>query len=336
MPEGYNISLFILQIIIIFILFAIMIWLLKLVRAIRYEKRISKYTIDSIKEDSLSFFDRVNIAYFEICHRLSKALKKIRIFDTYSKKYEKYIDGSKQIRDEPMDYISTKILCGILVFLIVLVSDVLQYKPISLIQVIYSLLIGFFLPDLFLISRNQFRKRQIENDLLKSIIIMNNAFKSGRSTMQAIQIVSEELDGPLAGEFKKMYIDLTYGLSLETVFTRFAKRVNIEEVKYITTSLTILNKTGGDIVKVFSSIERSFFNRRKLQQELKSLTASARLIFNILVVLPFVLFLMIFILNPTYFNPLFTTPIGLVILLVIVLLYTTYIFIIRRIMKVEE
>ena len=134
MPEGYNISLFILQIIIIFILFAIMIWLLKLVRAIRYEKRISKYTIDSIKEDSLSFFDRVNIAYFEICHRLSKALKKIRIFDTYSKKYEKYIDGSKQIREEAMDYISTKILCGILVFLIVLVSDVLQYKPISLIQ----------------------------------------------------------------------------------------------------------------------------------------------------------------------------------------------------------
>ena len=63
---------------------------------------------------------------------------------------------------------------------------------------------------------------------------------------------------------KKMYEDLEYGLEIEAVFKRFSLRVDLKEVKYITTSLTILNKTGGNIVDVFSSIEKTVFNNKKL------------------------------------------------------------------------
>jgi len=334
MPEEYDISLFLIQIIIIFLLFGITIWLLQLIRAIRLEKRISKYTVESINSDSLSFFDHIYLIYIKKLKKLSVILKKIKIFDNYSLKYEKYIDGSKIIKEDPIDYISLKFFCSVITLLVVILSDVLQYQSITLFQVAYSLLIGFFIPDLFLISKENYRKKQIENEILKAIIIMNNAFKSGRSTMQAIKIVSEELTGPTKEEFKKMYIDLTFGLDLETVFKRFSKRVNVSEVKYITTSLTILNKTGGNIVKVFSSIERNFFNRRKLEEELRSLTASANAIFKILVAIPIFLFFLIFILNPTYFVPLITTPLGLLLLALILTIYITYIIIIRKIMKV--
>lgn len=335
MPENYNPSLFLIQIIIIFILIGIVIWLLRLKKAINLEKRIGKYTIEAIEDNELSFFEYMYLYYTKTRSWLTLFLHKIKIFDRYSLKYEKYMDKSKRLREEPMDYISMKIMCGFLVFAIVVLSDVMQYQPISMIQVIYSLLIGFFVPDIYLISRNQYRKKQIENDLLKAIIIMNNAFKSGRSTMQAIEIVSHELDGPIKDEFQKMYIDLTYGLSLDTVFKRFSNRVNIPEVKYITTSLIILNRTGGNIVKVFSSIERSFFNRKKLQEELKSLTASAQVIFKILIIMPFILFILIYMLNPNYFVPLVTTTIGWMVAILILLLYVTYIFIVRRIMRIE-
>lgn len=335
MPEGYNTSLFIIQIIIILVLAGIAIWLLRLTKAIQLEKRIARYTVDSIHDDELSFFDYVYLYYEKTKERLSFSLRKIKIFDTYALKYQKYMDRSKREKDDAMDFISTKLLCSILVLMIVILSDVMQYQPISAFQVLYSLLIGFFIPDIYLMARNQYRKKQIENDLLKAIIIMNNAFKSGRSTMQAIEIVAHEVDGPIKDEFQKMYIDLTYGLSLETVFKRFSSRVDLPEVKYIATSLIILNRTGGNIVKVFSSIERSFFNRKKLQEELKSLTASARAIFKILIGMPIVLFLLIYMLNPSYFAPLITTQIGIMVLLFIVILYVSYIFIVKQIMKIE-
>lgn len=335
MNEQYNVSLFLIQIIIIILLFAITVWLLQLTRALRLEKRISKYTIESIHEDRPSFFDQMYEIYVKIIKRLTSFLTKIKLFDTYSLKYEKYIDGSKKVREQPMDYISLKWVSSIATVLVVILSDVLQYKSITLFQFAYSILIGFFIPDLFLISKEKYRKKQIENELLKAIIIMNNAFKSGRSTMQAIKIVSEELDGPIKEEFRKMYIDLTFGLELETVFSRFSKRVNVDEVKYITTSLTILNKTGGNIVKVFSSIERNFFNRRKLEEELHALTASASAIFKILVAIPVFLFFFIALLNKDYFTPLITNPIGIILLLIILLIYVSYIVIMKKVMKIR-
>lgn len=334
--QEFDLVLFLLQLLIIIGLLAIVFYLLRLTRSIRLEKRIAKYSLEPLDEKEESFFDIVYRYLQQGEKKLSKRLYRLRIFDQYSKKYLKYVDGSKQEREDPMDFISLKLFVSLIAFLIVLFSDVLQYQSITFLQVCYSLLLGFFLPDAFLIAKRKLREKQIENDLLRAIIIMNNAFKSGRSTMQAIEIVSCELDGPIQEEFKKMYIDLTYGLSLEVVFKRFQERVHVDEVKYITTSLSILNQTGGNIVKVFSSIERSFFNRRKLREELKSLTASANAIFKILVGIPPLIFMAIFFMNPAYFAPLFQTGIGLVIFFLILALYISYILIIRRVMRMKE
>ena len=78
---------------------------------------------------------------------------------------------------------------------------------------------------------------------------MNNSFKSGRSITQSIDTVAEELEGPMGEEFHIMSLELLYGLEIDVVFERFAKRIDMEEASYLTASLTILNKTGGDIIK---------------------------------------------------------------------------------------
>lgn len=154
--------------------------------------------------------------------------------------------------------------------------------------------------------------------------------------MQAVEIVYKELDGPISEEFKKMYIDLTYGLELDVVFDRLSSRIKLDETKYMASSLVILNKTGGNIVKVFSSIERSFFERKKLNDELKSVTALSSFVFKILVAIPFIIFIMIYILNPSYFAPLVTTIIGKILLIIILLIYVLYIVIVRRLIRIRD
>ena len=153
--------------------------------------------------------------------------------------------------------------------------------------------------------------------------------------MQAIEIVKNELDGAIGDEFKKIHLDLSYGLTIEVVFSRFYERVHLEDVKFITTSLTLLNKTGGNIVKVFKSIEREFFDKKKLNDELKTVTASSTFVYRFLLFIPFAICFLVFILNPEYFNPLFKTHIGILILFLIVLLYILYVLIVKKIMKVN-
>ena len=164
---------------------------------------------------------------------------------------------------------------------------------------------------------------------------MNNAFGSGKNIMQAIQIVKTELDGPIQDEFEKIYLDISYGLTLDIVFKRFYERVKVEDAKYITSSLTLLNKTGGDIVKVFSRLEKSILDKKNLRNELHSLTSSSRFVFRFLTVLPFAFVLIIFILNPSYFTPLFTSSLGIMVLVFMAILYILYIIIIRRVLEVK-
>ena len=217
-----------------------------------------------------------------------------------------------------------------------IITCVFQYVAIKFTGIILSFIIGFFIIDLFVLYEYGKRRKQIKEDLLKSITIMNNSFKSGMSIMQAIEIVKNELDGAIGDEFKKIYLDLSYGLTIEIVFNRFYERVKLEDVKFITTSLTLLNKTGGNIVKVFKSIEKEFFDKKKLDDELKTVTASSIFVYRFLLVIPFIICILIFILNPSYFNPLFKTHLGMLITTLIILLYVMYVLIIKKIMKVND
>lgn len=293
--------------------------------------RFKDFSIEPIKDDRLSLFDRFKIIHFKLRNRISVYLKKLKIFDDYSKKYQKYVNRS--IGEEAMDYISDKFLIGLLLVIFIIIFDLFRGKIFTILQLTTGFLIGFFILDICLNIKMKIRKKKIEADMLKAIIIMNNAFKSNLSIMQAIYTVYHELDGYISEEFRKMYIDLTFGLTFDAAFERFNERVQNDEAKYITISLNVLNKTGGNIVQVFSSVERSAFSRKKLNDELKSLSSSARAIFKILVSIPILLFVLIVIMNPNYFNPLFTNPIGWLVLLVCITLYFSYIFIIRRVMK---
>ncbi len=333
---GNSIIFTIIQFLLIIGLFAVACYLIKIKDALALEKRVTRFSIESITDKPLSFFDRLSNKYNNIINSITRSLSKSKLLTSYSRRYDKYLDKTKVIRDKAMDIVSNKIFVSLVALVITIISDVLRGKSFGVMQIIISLLVGFYIPDIFLLINEKKRRKQIEDDLFKAVLIMSNAFKSGRSIMQAVEIVSKELDGPISEEFKKMYIDLTYGLELDVVFDRLSNRIKLEETKYMASSLVILNKTGGNIVKVFSSIERSFFERKKLNDELKSVTALSNFVFKILVAIPFIIFIMIYILNPGYFVPLVTTIIGKILLIIILLIYVLYIVIVRKLIKIKD
>jgi tight adherence protein B len=316
----------------VFVIFII--WFLREIKISKLNKRINRYSIETTYNRH-SLFDIITNFFVNIRNKISKILSKSVYLKKYSIKYEKYID-KKTSKLKPMDYVSTKFILGIVSIFILIVSVVINNESITFMKVFIAFTLGFFALDIILLSKNKIILHQMKNDLLKAITIMNNSFKSGRSIVQTIKIVSDEIDGPLKDEFKKMYEDLSYGLEIEAVFERFNSRVNLKEVKYITTSLTILNKTGGNIVDVFASIEKTVFNNKKLEDELHNLSAASKTLYRILVFIPIIFTLVIYILDSTYFVPLFTNPLGIVIVIVIVLLYILYIIIVKKIIRIKE
>lgn len=333
--SGNVVELLFVQILIAIVLILCIFYIIKVRLDIKLEDKFDKYTVKKRVDNQQSIFDRLFSFFRNMIFKLSLYLKKSKVASDYGKTYEKYITYERIDKINGIDFVSIKIIAGLLLVLIYLVTEAVQNDKFSLAGILLSYLIGFFIVDLFLFIEYKRRRKEVSEDLLKAIIIMNNSFKSGMSIIQAIEIVKNELDGAIGDEFKKIYMDLSYGLTIEEAFTRFYERVRLEDVKFITSSLTLLNKTGGNIVKVFKSIEREFFDKKKLTDELKTVTASSVFIYRFLLSVPFVLGIFIYFLNPSYFSPLFTNPFGFLLFVFILIIYITYAFVIKRIMKVD-
>ncbi len=320
---------------IIIVLLFIILFLCRYIRSIKLEKRFSKFTINSSKNSSISLFDYLYNKYNILVDKLSKSLSKSNFLINRSKRYEKYNIAFNLNDENNMKFMSRKIFIGFIFILVLLCVNLINSKILSIYGVIFSFVLGFYVLDIIYIIKYSKYRKQIENDMLDAITIMNNGFKAGMSIIQTIDLVTKELSGPISREFEKISLELSYGLDIEVVFKRFSERINSSEAVYLASSLSILNTTGGNIIKVFNSIEKTMYNRRKLQQELKSLTSSSRFIMYVLIFVPplFVIFLSI--MNKGYFDPLFNNPLGITLLVIILIIYITYIFVVKSLMKVR-
>ena len=323
------------QIIIILVLFLLLVFLLFLNKIAKLEKRFSKYTIMPLKDQTKSLLDRFVGLIRNLSYRISNRIDSFDIFRRVSKRYQKYVDAFSNGVYSSMDFVSMKIITSFAFLIVSIVIETLRFNILSIYELVIPVLLGYYLLDIIFAYRYYKYRKKIEKDLLQAIIIMNNCFKSGRSITQAISIVASQLTGAIADEFKKMSLELSFGLEIEVVFDRFAKRIKLDEAAYLTSSLSVLNKTGGNIIKVFTSIEKTLFNRQKLNLELKSLTGSSKIIMYSLTMMPILFILIINFINKDYFAPLFTSPIGFIIMGVMVILYVTYIIVVRKIMKVR-
>ena len=294
----------IIEIVIVIILFIIITLLVKLVISKKKVKRVSFYAMEPIHDNSVPLTDRLIKVYFSLLSKCRKYIKRVDYFNRKARKYDKYIKYKHRDNITSIDFITNKLVIMVLFLILAIISSIFT-TGINLFALVIDAIIG------------------------------NNAFKSGKSTLQALKIASLELPEPISDEFKKMYLDMKYGLSVDTVFDRFAKRVNLEEATFLSSSLTILNKTGGNIVLVFSSIERTLFDKKKLNEELKNISAGPNMIIKVLFIIPIIFTLIIYILNPEYFNPLFESTLGYMIVGIIVVMFIIYVLLLKRITKID-
>lgn len=322
-------SVFIIQILLIIIVVLFAILLLKLYKAIHVERRIARYSLKMNDSEETSYSDKLLGNYQKLVSKFQDNKTLIK----YSSKYKKYIPVGEPVN--AIQFVINKLIIACCFVTLIMISYIIQGKLISFVLFLVYFILGYYLYDIYLIISKKRRTEKIKNEMLRAVIIMNNAFKAGKSTLQAVEIASRDLPQPISREFRKIHQDMSYGLSVDVAFMRFAKRVNLEEATYIASSLTILNKTGGNIIHVFSSIEKTLFDKKKLESDLKNSTAASNLVVKVLMVIPILFVILIYVISPDYFEPLFASTLGYIILFIIWIMFVIYIYLLNKIMKVQ-
>ena len=325
-----------LELILVIAIVLLLVFLIKIYLSYVTEKRVNSFSMENESNNSVSFTDLFIIAFVKLVKGTSKLLSGLNTMKQYANHFDKKIIVSENAYFDSMDYVSLKFYTMFLIQILYIVSMSIKVGKFNIYLFFLISIFSFFIVDIIVVLVFSKKKKVMEDQLLQAIVIMNNAFKSGKNITQAVNIVQKELPNPIKKEFQIVAKDISYGLDLTVVFSRFANRIKINEAKYITSSLSLLNKTGGNIVTVFNMIERTFYERLKINNELKSLTSASRFLYHLLTLMPFIFIFVIVVLNPSYFMPLISSPLGYIIDVIILFLYVTYILLIRKIMQVDE
>lgn len=299
----------------------------KYIVAIIKLRRISSFSL-KVKEDEEKFL------LFRIIFKFSKFLNSLVIFNQFSKTYDKYIFEDSRLK-KGMDYVSLKVLFGMLFISLYIFISLLCNDNLSSLIILLCFIIGFLIPDFYCLFKEFKRFRILDKNILGAVIIMNNSYRANGSTEQAINDVIKRCDNRVGFEFKKVLNDIKLGIDISEAFYRMYNRVHLESVLYISRMLSLVNKSGVNIIEVFDAIEKRLLNEEKFKEEISSINEVNKISFLLFCVFPLVFLLSVIIFNGDYVN-LLLGEIGIFIILIILILYLLYLFIIYRIYRGDK
>jgi tight adherence protein B len=177
--------------------------------------------------------------------------------------------------------------------------------------VLAGLAVGGAGPWLFLAWRAAARQQAFLRQLPDAFDLMARVIRAGQSVPQAFQAVAEAFEDPLASEFAFCQHQQNFGLRPEVAFQEMAQRAGILELRIFVMATAVQRQTGGNLAEVLERLASLLRARLRLQQRIRSLTAEGRLQGLTLVVLPLLVFGVLFVVNRRYAELLLARP-GLV------------------------
>ncbi len=208
----------------------------------------------------------------------------------------------------------------------------LTLQPINL----FLGLTGGMLFGLFYLRRSiKIRRQKFVNQLGDCLMMVANALRAGFSFLQAMELVSREMDAPLGTEFRKVIGEMNVGSPLETALTNMSKRMESSDFDLVVTAVLIQRQVGGNLSQILDTISDTIRERIKMKAEILTLTAQGRFSGMILLALPFIVCGFIMMVNPGYLQPMLNSYLGRVALVAGIILEFIGFIVIRRIVNIE-
>ena len=175
----------------------------------------------------------------------------------------------------------------------------------SPIVLILGVILGFFLPRMWLGRRKSGRLKAFNKQLPDTITLVANALRAGSSFLQAIELVVRESRPPIATEFGRVIREVNLGLPFETALENMVRRLKSDDFELMATAINIQYQVGGNLAEILDSIAFTIRERVRIKGEIQTLTAQQRMSGYVVAGLPFALAGFIYLSAPKFFDPMF-------------------------------
>jgi tight adherence protein B len=156
---------------------------------------------------------------------------------------------------------------------------------------------------------NFFIKRRgnaFTNKFPDAIELLVRGLRSGLPVTETLGVVSSEVPGPVGEEFKLVTERIRIGKSMEEALQDTADRLNTPEFSFFCITLAIQRETGGNLAETLSNLADVLRKRAQMKLKIRAMSSESKASAYIVGSLPFMVFTMIYWINPKYLGGFFT------------------------------
>lgn len=179
------------------------------------------------------------------------------------------------------------------------------------------------------------REASFTNQLGDCLMMVANAMRAGFSFLQAMELISKEMEPPMSTEFQHVMRDISLGATVERALDDMDKRVSSPDFSLVVTAVLIQQQVGGDLARILDTISETIQDRIRMRREVKTLTAQGRMSGWVLAALPIATGLLLSSISPGYIDPLLTDRLGHMAIAAAIVLEIIGFFVIQRIVNID-
>jgi tight adherence protein B len=183
-------------------------------------------------------------------------------------------------------------------------------------------------------KRNK-RLGAFEEMLPEAIDLLGRAIRAGHPLSAGMKMVADETKDPIAGEFRRTHEEHRFGLPFEDALLAMADRVNLIDVRILTTAILIQREVGGNLAEVLDNLASVIRERFKVKRQIRVISAHGRITGTVLAFLPPSLAAVTLLINRDHLGTLLNDPIGHRMIYTAITLQIVGTLIMRKIIRIE-
>lgn len=261
-------------------------------------------------------------------------LSRIPAFDTVLRRSERVSQLQKMLAQGNVDVRAGNflVLCGVSAIALALFAFIAGG---SIIFGWAGGILGFFLPYAYASHMRHRRFQKFEEKFPEAIDTLARAVRAGHAFTTALEMIANEIAEPVAGEFRQLYEEQKFGLPVRDALINLTERIPLVDVKFFVTAVMLQRETGGNLAEILDNLSYVIRERFKILRQVRVHTAQGRLTMVLLMGLPPTIVVMMLTMNPGFIRPLFTDPIGHILIVGGITLQTIGYFFIRKIIRIQ-
>jgi tight adherence protein B len=244
---------------------------------------------------------------------------------------------------EPLDRIITQSDLPLTAGKLVLLCGFFASVTVAVVVVMTSHVVAAFvlgvvagaIPVMFVRFKGKKRLALFEEQFPEAIDLIARALRAGHSLPSAMQMAAEEVPEPVGGEFRLLFDQQNYGLSLTDALRAFGERLPVLDARFFVTAVQTQREMGGNLSEVLDKLAAVIRERFKVKRQIRAVSAHGRITGVVLGVLPLAVAGILFVISPDHIRLLIDDPLGLYMVVTAVILQAIGVVIIRRIVDVE-